>query len=283
MADMTGNAATPPVYLVSGGAGASAEQVVLTVLAQFPDAKVPVIKITHIRSPEQIKDAVALAREQGGLIVHTLVNASLRECMIASAQESKIVAIDIMGDLIHAVSSMLSQEPVGRPGLYRQLNREYFERVEAIEYSMAHDDGRNPGGLIDADIVLLGVSRVGKTPLSMYLSVLGWKVANVPFIKDQPLPEEFCQVDRDRIIGLVIDPERLTIHRRIRHERIGGTQSSSYNDPGKIFEEIEASRRFFRQNGLYTMDISNKPLETSADEIIARIMKIAGRCDKDER
>lgn len=283
MADMTGKADIPPVCLVSGGAGASAEQVVLTVLAQFPETKVPVVKIAHVRTFEQIKDAIDRIEDQGGLIVHTLVDPSLRDYMNTLAKQRGIVAVDIMGDLLEAISAMIGQAPVGRPGLYRQLNREYFERVEAIEYSMSHDDGRNPGELPEADIVLLGVSRVGKTPLSMYLSVLGWKVANVPFIKDQPLPDEIYKIDRDRIIGLVIEAQRLTIHRRIRHERIAGMQSSSYNDPGTIFEEIEESRRFFKMNGFYTMDISNKPLETSADEIVARIMKRKGHCPEKER
>jgi len=273
MDDITGKVNIVPIYLVSGGAGTSAEQVVLTVLAQFPEAKVPIVKIAHVRSFEQIKDTVDLIEGGGGLIVHTLVDESLRDFMNTFAKQRGVVAVDLMGDLLQAISAMIGQTPVGKPGLYRQLNKEYFERVEAIEYSMAHDDGRNPGELPDAEIVLLGVSRVGKTPLSMYLSVLGWKVANVPFIKDQPLPEEIFQIERGRIIGLVIDPGRLTIHRRIRYERIAGIQPSPYNDPGMIFEELEESRRFFKQNGFSVMDISNKPLETSADEIIAMITR----------
>ncbi len=274
MAD-DGNAARPgdvaPVYIVSGGAGASAEQVVHTVLAQFPSAQVPVVKIAHVHSAEQIRQVAGRVRVHGGIIVHTLVDKSLRDAMKAIGAEAGVVTIDLMGELIGALSTGLGQEPVGKPGLYRQLNRDYFERVEAIEFAMTHDDGRSPHELHDADIVLLGVSRVGKTPLSMYLSVLGWKVANVPFIKDQPLPDEVFQIEKGRVTGLVIDPQRLMIHRRIRQERIAGMQPSSYTDPEAVFEELEESRRLFRRGGFSVIDITDKPMETSADEIIKLI------------
>ena len=271
--DKTRTGDLSPIVIVSGGAGASAEQVVHTVLAQFPSITLPVVTVAHVRSIRQIRDVVDQVRVHGGFIVHTLVDAALREAMNALGKDSGIVTIDLMGDLFNTLSAVLGQEPLGEPGLYRQLNREYFERVAAIEFSMAHDDGRNLQGLKGADIVLLGVSRVGKTPLSMYLSVLGWKVANVPFIKDQSFPEEVFEVERGRVVGLVIDPQRLMNHRKVRHERIAGTQHSSYVDPGMIFEELEQSRRLFRQKGFSLIDVSNKPLETSADEIIALISK----------
>jgi len=261
------------IVIVSGGAGASAEQVVHTVLAQFPSATLPVVTVANVRSIQQIRDVVDQVRAHGGFIVHTLVDGALRDAMNSFGNDSGIVTIDLMGELLDTLGAVLGQEPLGEPGLYRQLNREYFERVAAIEFSMAHDDGRNTHELDRADIVLLGVSRVGKTPLSMYLSVLGWKVANVPFIKDQPLPGEVFEIERGRVIGLAIDPQRLINHRKIRHERIAGTQPSTYMDPGMIFEELEQSRRLFRQKGFSVIDISNKPLETSADEIIALISK----------
>ena len=267
----------PPIVIVSGGAGASAEQVVHTVLAQFPSVTLPVVTVAHVRSIRQIRDVVDQVSIRGGFIVHTLVDASLRDAANAFGKDSGIVTIDLMGDLFNTLRAVLGQEPLGEPGLYRQLNKEYFERVAAIEFSMAHDDGRNTHELNGADIVLLGVSRVGKTPLSMYLSVLGWKVANVPFIKDRSLPGEVFEVERGRVIGLVIDPQRLIDHRRIRHERIAGTQPSSYMDPGTIFEELEQSRKIFRQRGFSIIDISNKPIETSADEIIALISKRFGQ------
>jgi regulator of PEP synthase PpsR (kinase-PPPase family) len=267
----------PPIVIVSGGAGASAEQVVHTVLAQFPSATLPVVTVANVRSIQQIRDVVDQVRAHGGFIVHTLVDTTLRDAMNAFGKDSNIVTIDLMGALFDNLSAVLGQEPLGEPGLYRQLNREYFERVAAIEFSMAHDDGRNSHELDRADMVLLGVSRVGKTPLSMYLSVLGWKVANVPFIKDQRLPGEVFEIERGRVIGLTIDPQRLINHRKIRHERIAGTQPSSYMDPGVIFEELEQSRRLFKQMGFSVIDISNKPLETSADEIIALISKRFGQ------
>jgi regulator of PEP synthase PpsR (kinase-PPPase family) len=271
--DKTGNTGPPAIFIVSGGAGASGEQVVHTVLAQFPKIQIPVFTVAHIRSTEQIMDIIKRVKKHGGFIVHTLVDSSLRDTMNALGEKNSVKTIDLMGEMIGTISDMVGDEPVGRPGLYRQLNREYFERVEAIEYSMLHDDGRNPQEYHNADIVLIGVSRVGKTPLSMYLSVLGWKVANIPFIKDQALPHEIFEIDRGRAIGLVIDSQLLVLHRRIRHEKIAGMQPSAYTDPGTIFEELEQSRNFFKNSGFLVIDISNKPLETTADEIIGIITK----------
>lgn len=263
----------PPVFIVSGGAGASAEQVVHTVLAQFPSVRVQVVTMAHVRSAAQIIDIADRVKASGGIVVHTLVDETLRNIMNNIGMQYGVTTIDLMGGLLDELSAMLGQDPVGKPGLYRQLNKEYFERVAAIEFSMVHDDGRNTRDLGDADIVLLGVSRVGKTPLSMYLSVLGWKVANVPVIKDQAPAREIFEVERGRVIGLMIDPARLVVHRRIRQSRIAGMQSSGYNDPAEVFEELEQSRKLFRKNGFTIIDISDKPLETSADEIISLITK----------
>jgi regulator of PEP synthase PpsR (kinase-PPPase family) len=271
--DKTGRTGPPAIYIVSGGAGASGEQVVHTVLAQYPKIQIRVVTVAHVNSTGQIMDVINRVKDHGGFIVHTLVDSSLRDTMNALGEKNSVKTIDLMGEMFGVISDMLGQAPVGRPGLYRQLNREYFERVEAIEFSMLHDDGRNPQGCRDADIVLIGVSRVGKTPISMYLSVLGWKVANIPFIKDQALPQEIFEIDHGRIIGLVIDSQRLVLHRRTRHEKIAGKQPSAYTDPVTIFEELEQSRNFFKTRGFSVIDISNKPLETTADEIIGIITK----------
>ena len=261
----------PPIYVVSGGTGASAEQLVHTVLVQFPDSQVPVVVLAPVRQKEQIEDVVALAATSGGIIVHTLVDAGLREDLIRFSLEKHVVSIDLMGDLLTCLSRVLGQEPMGRPGLYRQLHQAYFERVSAIEFTMAHDDGMNTEDWSLAEIMLVGVSRVGKTPLSVYLSVLGWKVANVPVILGLPVPAGLFQLDPRRVIGLDIGGNRLLIHRQRRLSRIGVREPSDYIVPAKIEEELGSARGVFQQGGFSVIDVTDKPIEASANEVIELI------------
>ena len=262
---------SPPIYIVSGGAGASGEQLVHTVLAQFPDCSVPVITVGNVRQVEQIEDVVAQARNSGGTIVHTLIDARLRNVLISLARQQDIVAIDLMGELIGRLADVLGQEPLGQPGLYRKLRHAYFERVAAIEFTMAHDDGRNPPGWSSADVVLVGVSRTGKTPLCIYLSVLGWRVANIPLVLELPTPPGLFKLNPRRVVGLTIDPDVLLMLRQQRFTRLGALRPADYVDPDKIREEIQAALKLFHQAGFAVIDVTDKPIETSADEIIKLI------------
>jgi regulator of PEP synthase PpsR (kinase-PPPase family) len=171
------------------------------------------------------------------------------------------------------LSEVLGQQPAGKPGLYRQQREAYFARVEAIEFTVAHDDGLRVEDLPQADIVLAGVSRCGKTPLSMYLSVMGWKVANVPFILPVPPPEELLQADRRRVVGLTIEPGQLVAHRQWRQRHLGVPQDSPYVNGEQIYEEVEAARRFFRRQGFGLVDTTDKPIETSAEEVVTLVTR----------
>lgn len=261
------------VYIVSGGVGSSGEQLVYTVLAQFPDRQVPVTTFGNVRRPEEISKIVAQAKNSHAIIVHTLVDSRLRSQLMKQAREAGVPEFDRMGDLIDRLSEALGQKPAEQPGLYRKLHQDYFERIGAIEFTMAHDDGKNPAGLANAEIVLAGVSRVGKTPLSMYLSVLGWKVANVPVILGVEPPQELFQVDPRRVIGLIIEPGQLLLHRQQRQSRLGTQAPSAYTDPQAIFEEIDWSLRLFKRHGFTVINVTDKPIESSADEIIRLIAR----------
>lgn len=160
--------APPPVFIVSGGAGTSGEQIVNTVLAQFPDNAVPVVTIGNVRLAGQIEEAVAQAKSAGGIIVHTLVDAELRRILIRLAGEQGVFEADLMGPLLEKLADILGRAPLGRPGLYRALKREYFDRIGAIDYTMSHDDGQRPQDWAKADVLIIGVSRTGKTPMSVY-------------------------------------------------------------------------------------------------------------------
>jgi regulator of PEP synthase PpsR (kinase-PPPase family) len=262
-----------PIFIVSGGVGASGQQLVQTALAQFQEIDIPVIVVPHVREVAQVEEVVNQAANSNGTIVHTLVDADLRRALVRLAHEQNVVAIDPMGRLLSRLANILDQEPTGQPGLYRQLRQAYFDQVEAIEFTVGHDDGRNPHEWHLAEIVLAGVSRVGKTPLSMYLSVRGWKVANVPLLTDVPPPPELFQLDRRRVVGLTIDPGQLVAHRQQRQRRLGTPGDSAYTDPFKLYEEVEATRQLYRQKGFAVVDVTDKPIEESADEVIALVTR----------
>ena len=266
---MTGAA---PIFILSGGTGSSGEQLVRTALAQFPGADVPITVVPQVRSVAEIEAVAAQAAAVGGMLVHTLVDAQLRHALSEEAYTQNVVAIDLIGPLLGQLISTLHQAPIGQPGLYRTIRHEYFERIEAIEYAVAHDDGTNPAGWPDAEIVLVGVSRVGKTPLSMYLAMQGWKVANVSLVRDLPAPAQLFQLDPHRVVGLIIDPARLEAHRRARQQRLG-VPLGSYTDPVALDDELEQARRIFRRSKFPIVDVTDKPIEVLADTVIELVSR----------
>ncbi len=269
--------ATPPIYVVSGGAGASGDLLVQTVLAQFPKSDVPVVIMDHVLHIPQVRHVVAEAAASGGTIVHTMINYRLRCALEKQASERGVTTIDLMGPLMDRLTEMTGEKPVGRPGRYRQLQHAYFDRIEAIRFSMAHDDGKDPEGWAEADIVLVGVSRVGKTPLSMYLSVLGWKVANVPLVPGVPAPPQLLALDRQRVICLTIEPGQLIRHREERQHRLGLPPTpSGYASPLAVFQEVEDARQNCRRHGFTVIDITDKPIEATAADITSIISRRFG-------
>lgn len=257
----------PRIYIVSGGSGASGNQVVQTVLAQFRKT-VDLVTVPNARVERQIDAVFDAAARDGSIVVITLVNESINSYALKKANQTGVVCIDLMRDLLEVLSETLENQPVGHPGLYRRLHKDYFDRVGAIEYTMAHDDGKDPGGWKDAEMLLTGVSRVGKTPLCLYLSVLGWKAANVPLIPDIPVNPQLFEVDVRKIIGLTMQPRQLLKHRRHRQRRLGVNVHSTYADPDAVRREVGFFDEFMRTHGITVIDATNKPIETSADEVI---------------
>jgi regulator of PEP synthase PpsR (kinase-PPPase family) len=258
-----------PILIVSGGYGASGEQLARTALAQFiAGVAVEVRVIPHVLTQQQVFEAVETARRERGTILHTLVDPKLRRAMIDRARERNVVAIDLIGRLLGHLTSELGQRPLGRPGMYRQLREDYFQRVEAIEFTLLHDDGKKIDELGEAELILVGPSRVGKTPLSIYLSTLGWKVANVPIVHELPVPSELLQADHGRIVGLTIDPMQLLSHRQRRQEGLRVGRRSPYTNPELIVEEVETARRLYRREGFPIINMTNRQIEEAADEVI---------------
>ena len=261
----------PPLLIVSGGYGESGNQVAQTALAQFSGVDLPIIVIPHVKEESQLKEAVEQATATHGTILHTLVNTSHRVALIRMARERNVFTIDLIGSLLSRLTNVLGREPVGQPGLYRQLREDYFNRVEAIEFTVAHDDGKRIDELSAAEIVLVGPSRVGKTPLSMYLSISGWKVSNIPLTSELAPPPELFTIDRRRVVGLTIDPTQLQSHRKRRQRRLATGGRSAYTDLEGIDQELALARLVFRRGGFPQVDVTERTIEDTADEVIGLI------------
>ena len=260
--------APPPVYIVSGGSGASGQLVAETALAQFPTLRVPLHVRNHVGTLKQVETALNEAGAHGGIVIHTLVDKDLREALIRLGRKHGVVTIDLMGPLLEQVTEKTGAKPLEQPGLYRKLRKDYFDRVEAIDFAVSHDDGNRPDEIPFADVVIIGVSRCGKTPLSMYMAVHGWKAANIPIIKDIPLPGELFRIARHRVIGLSIEHKRLLEYRKKREEHMGTVGTTAYSSPSAVLEELEVARRIYREGGFHVVEVTDKPIEVTAAEII---------------
>jgi regulator of PEP synthase PpsR (kinase-PPPase family) len=256
------------VYLVSGGVGASGELLLGTVLAQFPGVEVPVERRVRVWSVEAVRRVVAEAAASGGTLVHTLLAERPRQAMAREAERLGVPVVDLTGPLLERLSALTGRAPVGRPGLFREQRQDYFHRIEAMEFTVAHDDGRRPEDLPMADLVLLGVSRCGKTPLSMYLAVNGWKVANVPLVSGLPPPRELAAVEPGRVVGLTIEHGHLMAHRRERAMRLGDVGATDYTAVSAVQRELEMAESLYRRRGFPVVSVTGKPVESLAAEVM---------------
>jgi len=259
------------VFVVSDGTGVTAEQVLSAALMQFEDAEVEVERRPGVRSGEQVRQVVQEAAQVGAFIVHTLVSDRLREAMVRAGRLHNVEAIDLMGPLLARLSQQLAVSPAEKPGLFRQLNEEYFRRIETVEFALHHDDGLRVRELPQAEIVLVGVSRTFKTPLSIYLAFKGWLVANVPIVLKTKPPSVLFDLPAGRVFGLTIDAVRLADLRRVRQEHLGGA-TGEYADPDFVRREVEYALSIFRsQREWLVIDVTDKPIEEIASEILALV------------
>ena len=257
------------ILVVSDGTGETAAQMTKAAMVQFGDYEVFFVRYKNVRNEAQIEaicDEAAAARD---LIVFTIVSPQLREFLINRCLRLKVPYIDLLGPLLIGLGSYFGDTPKAQAGLLHAVGENYFKRIEAMEYTIQHDDGRDLTGLEKADVVILGISRTSKTPLSMYLSHQGWRVANIPLIQGFQLPPELFQIDQRRIVGLTIDPENLATIRRNRLMRLGQSEGGEYADPDKVNQEIEYANEIYGKNRRWPVfNVTGKALEETASEII---------------
>jgi [pyruvate, water dikinase]-phosphate phosphotransferase / [pyruvate, water dikinase] kinase len=262
------NITPPPIFVVSGGKGIAGDSVVQSILIQFPNNMVPVIIVPDVLTPDKVEETLDRVIQSKGVIVHTMVNLDMRKVLVEACEEKNVRHFDLVGGLSDYLSDLLQTKPISRPGLYRLSHMDYFKRIEAIEFTMKHDDGQHAEKIEHADIVLTGVSRTGKTPLSVYLAMFGWKVANVPLVPGIEPPESLFQIERKRVFGLTIEVNILIAQRDHRYKTLNLPPETDYINPRKVFAELDYAERLFAKGGFTVINISNKPIESSANEIL---------------
>lgn len=269
--ETTNNKEYKKFFIVSGGRCLSGHSMVQSLLAQYPQNNISVDLYPNILTAEDAHDVVRQAKKEDAVIIHTMVCADIRQALISACKAKNIPEFDYMGPLANYIENELGMKSISKPGLYRKSNEKYFDRISAIEYTLGADDGVNPGNLHEADIILTGVSRAGKTPLSIYMSMLGWRVANVPLVLGIDPPHQLFEVDPQRVFGLKISQVQLTAHRMKRLIGINNEGNTSYVDKRMINDEIRYADRIFEKGGFTVVNVSNKPIESSSNEIIKMI------------
>ncbi len=259
------------VYLLSDATGETAEKMVNAALTQFRGKVVRLRRVSNVRSKTQVYEALDEALANGGLVVYTIVNRELAQLVHDECDSLGLSSIDLITPLLMRLAEFLGHSPGETPGLLHGLNEEYFRRIDAVEFTVRHDDGQETRNLHKADIVLVGVSRTSKTPLSIYLAHRGWKVANVPLVKGIDPPAELFEVDPGRVAGLVIDPQRLVEMRAARLRNLGQDARAAYANYEEIEEELKAARAFFRRNSWVVVNVSGKAVEETANEVLVKL------------
>lgn len=258
------------LIVASDSVGETAELVTKACTSQFNQTinTLDVIRLPYIETIDNIDEVIQIAKEQPSIVIYTLVKPEMRQYMKTELDKHFIKSVDVMGPLINLLVETLKEEPMNEPGLVHQLDEEYFKKIEAIEFAVKYDDGRDQRGLSKADIVLVGISRTSKTPLSQYLAHKRFKVMNVPLVPEVDPPEQLFEMDPSKCIALKITPEKLNAIRKERLVQLGLSDTANYAQGTRILEELEYFEKIVARLGCPVIDVSNKAIEETANEII---------------
>ncbi len=256
------------IYAVSDSMGETSEQVARAVIRQFDIADFEIKRVPYVNDKEAIDKLILKASKENSFIVFTLVVEELRNYLIEKSLENNIGAVDVMTPVLLPLIKQLGLAPKREPGLLRKLDDKYFKKVEAIEFAVKYDDGKDTRGILLADIVLIGVSRTSKTPLSMYLAHKNIKVANIPLVPEVSPPIELELISPKKIIGLTLNSEKLINIRKERLKAMGLRDTANYANLERIFTELEYAEKIMRKLNCKIIDTTNKAVEETANIII---------------
>ena len=258
------------IYVISDSTGETGAKVVQAALLQFRHEQVSLRIFSNLRDKTALCDTVDRAAAENALVVYTLVRVEQRVIVHDRAAQYGVQAVDLMGPLMARLGHWLGEAPVSTPGLLHRLDEEYFRRIEALEFAVKNDDGKMPANFPHAHIVIVGVSRTSKTPVSSILAQRGYKVANLPLVMNLPPPKEIEEMDPQRVYGLTVAAQTLHQIRQARVERMGMERGAEYADIEQIKQELTWARDYFRKHPEWTIvDVTRRAIEETASDILA--------------
>jgi regulator of PEP synthase PpsR (kinase-PPPase family) len=260
------------LYVVSDSRGHTSAAVLQAALVQFQGQRYTIVREANVRTVEHVEAIVDAAARTHGVVVYTLVAGDTRRAMRRAAASRAVPVVDVLGPALSALHDLFKRDPRAEPGLLYASEREEFDRQEAIDYTLKHDDGRRPDGLPRADVVLAGVSRSGKSATCFYLAYQGVKAANVPLVPGQPVPPELEALPKERVIGLWVNPGRVIAMREARARHMGIATQGAYTELDSVRQEVRDAHRIMSAHGWQTIDASYMAVE----EIARDVMRMRG-------
>jgi hypothetical protein len=259
------------VFLVSDSTGETLDRIFLALKAQFENFNNTLHHFSFVRTEAQIKTLLEKCHKLGNpIILYTLVEIPITSILLAETKKGNIPCFGVLDYLIPKFEEVLNRRANHKPSGQHALNKEYYKKISAMQFSIEHDDGQKLESILESDIIILGISRTSKTPTTIYLANKGFKSSNIPMIPNQKIPEEVLKNKKVTIVGLLADPERLVDIRKNRLSTLSEDKHTSYVDLEKIKGELEESRKIFKTNNIPTIDVTRK----SVEEIAASIIKI---------
>lgn len=255
-------------FIISDSIGETALKVAKSVFAQFPAAHTILHKYNFIASKAQLQTILEEAESVDGLLFMTIVDDDLANYTERYCVETGLICYNLIQPFALEIERRLDMAPSNKAGAQHELSDQYFKRVKAIEFCIAYDDGQDLEGLDHADIVLLGISRTGKTPLSMYLGTLGYKVLNIPILPENTPPQQLYQMDREKIIGLINEPEIINRHREQRMDEFGMGKGSKYASLERVQEELDFASKLYQELDCFVVNVADRSIEESASIIL---------------
>ena len=257
------------VYLVSDSTGETLDRIFLSLKSQFSNFEYQKKEFAFVRTEQQIDKIIKECNQiKNCLILYTIVETKLAKYISLKSDENNVPCFGILGNLILSFSKLLNQKAIHKPSAQHVLDDDYYKRIEAIQFTMTHDDGKKLDDINSADVILLGVSRTSKTPTSIYLANRGYKTVNVPLVPNQKIPNGLELNTKSCIIGLVADPERLADIRRNRVAIMKDQNLKEYTDLNSIKKEVEDSKNLFKKNNWPVIDVTRKSVEETAASIL---------------
>lgn len=262
------------VYVVSDSLGETGALVIRAAISQFKTENYEIKRYPYVNDVEKLKEILDEASSsESSIVVYTLVDRILVEFIEDYIKRTKLSVIDLMSPIIDVLSDKLGSKPSREPGVIRKLDEAYFKRVAAIEFAVKYDDGKDPRGFAKADIVLVGISRTSKTPLSMYLANKNIKVANIPLVIEVEPPKELFEIPAKKIIGLTNSPEKLNAIREERLKALGLPSGSNYASFERILNELDFSEKIMKRIGCPVINVASKAIEETAEIVLSLLRK----------